>query len=88
MDNNKVDMTSNLNQFKFDPKKSQDRCIQYRKKILDISQQVSALHGGGALSVLEIVDFIYYGLLKEEWNERRKKFNSLLTRTKILSSLK
>ena len=33
-------------------------------------------------------DFIYYGLLKEEWNERRKKFNSLLTRTKILSSLK
>ena len=66
MDNNKVDMTSNLNQIKFDPKKSQDRCIQYRKKILDISQQVSALHGGGALSVLEIVDFIYYGLIYSE----------------------
>ena len=33
-------------------------------------------------------DFIYYGLLREEWNERRKKFSSLLSTTEILPSLK
>jgi hypothetical protein len=33
---------------KFDVKKSQDRCKKYRKKILDISQTVSALHMGGS----------------------------------------
>ena len=28
---------------------SQRRCVQYRRKILDISQQVSALHAAGAM---------------------------------------
>ena len=47
----------------FDINSSRQRCMSYRKKILDISQNVTALHGGGAFSVLEIVDFIYYGLI-------------------------
>ena len=47
----------------FDFKESQKRCFKYRKKILDISQTVTALHAGGALSALEIVDFIYFSLI-------------------------
>ena len=37
------------------------RCQRYRRRILDISQQVSALHIGGAFSCTEIVDGIYNG---------------------------
>lgn len=44
---------------KFNKLESYSRCIEYRKKILDISQTVSALHMGGALSSTEIVDFIF-----------------------------
>ncbi len=44
-------------------KSSRERCLKYRKRILDISQNVSALHLGGAFSALEMVDFIYYELL-------------------------
>ncbi len=49
---------------------SQDRCLKYRKKLLDISQNVTALHAGGALSSMEIVDFIYFGLI---YNKKIKK---------------
>ena len=34
------------------------RCLYYRRKLLEISQTVQALHMGGALSVIEILDFI------------------------------
>ena len=45
------------------------------KKILDISQRVTALHGGGAFSVLEIVDFIYYGLIyNNDVNDSKNTF--------------
>ena len=44
---------------KFDKKKSLERCKQYRKKILEISQNVSALHIGGAFSSTEILEIIY-----------------------------
>ena len=44
---------------------SMQRCVKYRKKILDISQQVSALHVAPAFSCLEIVDLIYHGLLRQ-----------------------
>ena len=37
--------------------------MKYRRRILDISQQVSALHGAGAFSALEMVDCIYHGLM-------------------------
>jgi transketolase len=48
----------------FDQAASQRRCMQYRRRILDISQQVSALHGAGAFSALEMVDCIYHYLMR------------------------
>ena len=44
----------------FDSLSSKKRCLYYRRKLLEISQTVQALHMGGALSVIEILDFIYY----------------------------
>lgn len=38
---------------------SKKRCKIYRRKILDISQQVYALHLGGSYSCLEMLDYIY-----------------------------
>ena len=46
-------------------KKSALRCIGHRKRILDISQTVTALHSAGAFSCIEIVDTIYYSLLEK-----------------------
>jgi transketolase len=40
------------------------RCLKYRRRILDISQQVSALHGAGAFSAIEMVDCAYHGLMR------------------------
>ena len=48
----------------FDPGAARDRCLKFRRRILDISQQVSALHIGSAYSCTEIVDVIYYGLMR------------------------
>jgi len=39
--------------------KAKIRCKKYRKKILEMSQSVSALHIGGSFSSVEIVDCIY-----------------------------
>ena len=44
---------------KFNLNKSKLRCYEYRKRILEISQKVTALHIGGAFSCLEILDYIY-----------------------------
>ena len=43
---------------------AKNRCKKYRKKILEISQTVSALHIGGSFSSVEIVDCIYNMLKK------------------------
>ena len=43
----------------FNPIESKIRCKKYRRRILDVSQKVSALHIGGAFSCTEIVDLIY-----------------------------
>jgi transketolase len=48
----------------FDPKMAQKRCLKFRKRILDISQTVTALHIAPAFSCLEIVDTIYFGLMR------------------------
>ncbi len=48
----------------FDPALSRERCGRYRRRILDVSQQVSALHIGSAYSCTEIVDCIYNGLMR------------------------
>jgi transketolase len=48
----------------FDAKTARARCLRFRRRILDISQQVQALHIGSAYSCTEIVDCIYYGLMR------------------------
>ncbi|HJZ20082.1 MAG TPA: transketolase, partial [Bradyrhizobium sp.] len=49
---------------RFDGEAAKVRCRGYRRRILDISQRVSALHIGGAYSCTEIVDCIYNGLMR------------------------
>jgi transketolase len=48
----------------FDAEAARARCLRFRRRILDISQQVGALHIGSAYSCTEIVDCIYYGLMR------------------------
>jgi transketolase len=48
----------------FDISAARQRCLRYRRRILDISQQVSALHIAPAFSCLEIVDTVYHGLMR------------------------
>jgi transketolase len=43
---------------------SRERCLRFRRRILDISQTVTALHIAPAFSCLEMVDCIYYGLMR------------------------
>jgi transketolase len=43
---------------------ARDRCKRHRKRILEMTQSVSALHVGGAFSSTEIVDCIYYELMR------------------------
>ena len=40
-------------------KKSIERCKKYRKRILEISQNVTALHIGGSFSCTEIMDVLF-----------------------------
>ena len=48
----------------FDAAAARRRCMQYRRRILDISQRVSALHAAPAFSCVEAVDVIYNGLMR------------------------
>lgn len=48
----------------FDQKIARARCVAYRKRILEISQKVTALHVAPAFSCIEIVDLIYSNLMK------------------------
>jgi transketolase len=48
----------------FDAAAARERCLRYRRRILDISQQVSALHIGSAYSCTEIVDAVYNRLME------------------------
>src|SRR5438874_10461269 len=50
----------------FDVSSARRRCLQFRRRILDISQTVSALHIAPAFSCLETVDAIYYGLMRSD----------------------
>jgi len=50
----------------FDVAAARRRCRAYRQRILDISQQVTALHAAAAFSCLEIVDVIYHGLMRRD----------------------
>ena len=51
---------------KFNTNIHKKRCKDLRLKLLDISQNVTALHLGGSFSCIEILDFIYYGLLSRK----------------------
>jgi transketolase len=46
----------------FDAAASRRRCLQYRRRILDVSQKVTALHIAPAFSCLEMTDVIYHAL--------------------------
>lgn len=48
---------------------SYSRCLEYRRRILDISQKVTALHIAPAFSCLEMTDYIYNDLLFGENSE-------------------
>jgi len=48
---------------KFDITAARQRCLRYRRRILDISQAVTALHAAPAFSCIEMTDLIYYGLM-------------------------
>jgi transketolase len=50
----------------FDSATARERCRRYRRRILDISQQVAALHVAPAFSCTEITDLIYHGLMRRE----------------------
>jgi transketolase len=50
----------------YDVNAAKARCKTYRRRILDISQQVAALHCAPAFSCTEITDFIYHGLMREK----------------------
>jgi transketolase len=54
----------NLRRNSFDPVAARKRCRGYRRRILDISQQVTALHVAPAFSCIEITDVIYNGLMR------------------------
>lgn len=50
----------------FDVAVSKKRCQRYRRRILDISQTVSAVHIAPAFSCLELIDSIYFGLMRRD----------------------
>jgi transketolase len=52
----------------FDPAAARGRCRAYRKRILEISQQVAALHVAPAFSCIEITDLLYSTLMRHEPN--------------------
>ena len=54
----------------FDAPAARRRCMQYRRRILDISQKVTALHIAPAFSCLEMTDVIYNGLMRPGEGER------------------
>ena len=48
----------------FDIAEARRRCLRMRRRILEMSQTVSALHIGGSFSCLELVDTVYFGLMR------------------------
>ncbi len=49
---------------KIDARAARERCNRFRRRILEISQQVQALHIGSAYSCTEIVDAVYFELMR------------------------
>jgi transketolase len=55
---------SNARRNSFDAESARHRCRHYRRRILEISQQVTALHVAPAFSCVEITDAIYHSLMR------------------------
>ncbi len=66
----------------FDAKAARQRCLQYRRRILDISQQVTALHVAPAFSCLEMVDVVYNGFLRRDPTARGLAFSDSFVMSK------
>lgn len=49
---------------RFDVAESKRRCLRMRRRILEMSQTVTALHIGGSFSCLELVDTVYSRLMQ------------------------
>jgi transketolase len=47
---------------------ARQRCVAYRRRILDLSQQVTAMHVAPAFSCIEIVDLLYNTLMRRDAN--------------------
>jgi len=62
----KPDMVQPTQSHPFDVVSARRRCLAYRRRILEISQQVAALHVAPAFSCLEMVDVIYHGLMRRD----------------------
>jgi transketolase len=45
---------------------SRERCTRLRKRILELSQGLTAIHIGGSFSCLEIVDTVYFSLMQRD----------------------
>jgi transketolase len=50
----------------FDAAAARARCLRYRRRILDISQKVGALHIAPAFSCVEITDTLFHGVLRRD----------------------
>jgi transketolase len=50
----------------FDERAARERCRRYRRRILEISQQVTALHVAPAFSCVEITDAIFHDLMRRQ----------------------
>jgi transketolase len=50
----------------FDERAALERCRRYRRRILEISQQVTALHVAPAFSCVEITDTIFHDLMRRQ----------------------
>jgi transketolase len=57
-------ISTELNSVGFDVTTSRARCRRMRRRILELSQRLNALHVAPAFSCLEIVDTVYYGLMR------------------------
>ncbi|MFM8453497.1 MAG: transketolase [Gammaproteobacteria bacterium] len=72
---------------KFNLEESKKRCINYRKRILEMSQKVTALHVAPAFSCLEILDLIYHNLLDEQDTFILSKGHGCLSQYVLLNDL-
>ena len=63
--------TLNMKNETFNLMASRQRCLKLRRRILDMSQTVSALHIAGAFSCMEIVETIYFSLMRPAVDGRK-----------------